>query len=185
MRRSRSQGFTLIEVMMVVAIIGILASVAVPSFRIMQLRARAAERPMIMGAIYKSIEEIYAREGKFPTDTGGGTSFLNLLSENPDDSVISQRKPWRVVADGAFDNWPALQMVVDGAVYYRYGGYAALDGNTRTYYVFAFGDLDGDGVPNRWEKTWRWVNGVKEQDAGSTLVCGDCTLAMERNPGTF
>jgi prepilin-type N-terminal cleavage/methylation domain-containing protein len=185
MRRSRSHGFTLIEITIVVAIIGILASIAIPGFRSMQYRARAAERPVIMDAIYKSIDEIRVREGKFPTDTGDGTTFLNLLSENPDDSVSNQRRPWRIAPDGASDNWPALQMTVDGAVYYRYGGYASQDGNTLVYHLYAFGDLDGDGVANRWEKTWRWVNGVKEQDAGSTLECGDCTLAIERNPGTF
>ncbi len=52
---SNNKGFTLIELMVVVAIIGILASIAVPQYRKFQAKARQSEASITLGAI-KSLE---------------------------------------------------------------------------------------------------------------------------------
>jgi type IV pilus assembly protein PilA len=57
-RRSQHRGFTLIELMIVVAIIGILASIAIPSFVRFQARARQAEVSTNLKSLYTSMRTL-------------------------------------------------------------------------------------------------------------------------------
>ena len=63
--RNRNAGFTLIELMIVVAIIGILAAIAVPSFLRYQLRAKRSEAYANLEAIAKAETSYYATNGVF------------------------------------------------------------------------------------------------------------------------
>lgn len=60
----KEQGFTLIELMIVVVIIGILAAIAIPNFLKFQLRSKSAEAPGNLAAIYTMEETIKGRFGK-------------------------------------------------------------------------------------------------------------------------
>ena len=64
--RSQS-GFTLIELMIVVAIVGILASIAIPAYSDYTVRAKVTEAVSAAGAIKTSVADYYYANGELPT----------------------------------------------------------------------------------------------------------------------
>ena len=71
----RERGFTLMELMIVVAIIGILAAIAVPSYRDYVIRSRVAEAVGLMQPAQTAIELHRGREGAFPTVPMGSIRY--------------------------------------------------------------------------------------------------------------
>ena len=61
------KGFTLIELMIVVAIIGILAAIAIPQYQNYIARAQVTESVSLLGAAKTPITEFVASNGAFPT----------------------------------------------------------------------------------------------------------------------
>ena len=69
MTQQNQKGFTLIELMIVVAIIGILAAVALPAYQDYTARAQAAEAVSLSAGMKTGVAEFYQSEGGFPTTT--------------------------------------------------------------------------------------------------------------------
>jgi type IV pilus assembly protein PilA len=70
--RKVQQGFTLIELMIVVAIIGILAAVALPAYQDYTIRAKMSEIILAMSACRTSITEVYQSGGTAPAANNWG-----------------------------------------------------------------------------------------------------------------
>ncbi|MCX7917346.1 MAG: prepilin-type N-terminal cleavage/methylation domain-containing protein [bacterium] len=68
MKKLRKKGFTLIELMTVVIIVGILASVAVPLYRANVKRAMASEGAALLGSVRTAQRVYYAEFGKYTDD---------------------------------------------------------------------------------------------------------------------
>ncbi len=62
------QGFTLIELMIVVAIIGILAAIAIPAYQDYTIRAQISEGLSLSAAAKAAVAEFYQDTGGYPTD---------------------------------------------------------------------------------------------------------------------
>ncbi|KAA3660906.1 MAG: prepilin-type N-terminal cleavage/methylation domain-containing protein [Calditrichaeota bacterium] len=63
------RGFTLIELMVTIIIIGVLASIAIPMYRANVERAKKAEADANMGTIRTALRVYYAEFGSYPTAT--------------------------------------------------------------------------------------------------------------------
>ncbi len=66
--KSVQKGFTLIELMIVVAIIGILAAIAIPAYQDYTIRAQVTEGLNLAAPAKASVAEVYANTGSFPAD---------------------------------------------------------------------------------------------------------------------
>lgn len=78
---ARQQGFTLIELMIVIAIVGILAAIALPAYQDYTVRARMSEALAIAAEAKTSISEYYASNGNLPTARASvGLSGINPQS---------------------------------------------------------------------------------------------------------
>ena len=88
------QGFTLIELMIVVAIIGILAAVALPAYQDYTVRAKMSEVILAMSACRTSITEVY-QSGGTPPDAnswgceGAQSKYVNALNTDANGVVTA------------------------------------------------------------------------------------------------
>ena len=68
MKAQVQKGFTLIELMIVVAIIGILAAIALPAYQDYTARSQMSEAMTLASGARTAVTEYYTSEGQFPTD---------------------------------------------------------------------------------------------------------------------
>jgi type IV pilus assembly protein PilA len=64
--KNTNKGFTLIELMIVVAIIAILAAIAIPAYQDYLIRSQVTEGSSLGAAAETAVSEVYSNTGKFP-----------------------------------------------------------------------------------------------------------------------
>ena len=79
--KTLQKGFTLIELMIVVAIIGILAAVALPAYQDYTIRAKMSEVILAMSSCRTSITEVYQSGGSAPAANGWGCEITTASQQ--------------------------------------------------------------------------------------------------------
>ncbi len=135
----RREGFTLIELMIVVAIIGILAAIALPNFLRFQLRSKTGEAKANLAAIRTAEEGYFSEYGLY-------VATLKTPNVVPNNT----KQPWPVAAvpPVGFDQ---MGWSPEGEVFFVYqavvgAGTGATGAGAFT--IQAQGDLDADGTPS-------------------------------------
>jgi len=112
------QGFTLIELMIVVAIIGILAAVALPAYQDYTIRAKMSEVLLAMSACRTSITEVYQTGGTPPggsnwgCEATGSSKYVAAIATDDNGKVTATVTGINAAVDGLFVT--LVPLVVDG-----------------------------------------------------------------------
>ncbi len=130
-------GFTLVELMIVVVILGILAAVAIPAFSRYIKRSKSAEASGNIAKIYQGQVTYYQSSA----DRSNVSSFVNAAGLSPAGVPSAGAKhPANAAWWGANTNWVAVGFGLDGPHYYSYES----PGSATTFTAAAQGNLDGD-----------------------------------------
>jgi len=165
-RHHRSRGgFTLVELMIVVALVGLLAAMAIPNFMRYQARTRRSEAFANLAELSRSQKAYQAERDEF---VDSGNAYPDPTKYNG--GVLSpQKMPWEADAEAAYQ---LLGWEPEGEVYYSYGSWTSATGLgcgvcESCFTAAAYGDVDGNN-------SVQTVLYVHPGDVGGVLVeCGE------------
>jgi type IV pilus assembly protein PilA len=154
---NRRGGFTLIELMIVVAIIGILAAIAIPNFLRFQLKAKSSEAKTNIAAIRTAEESYFAEWGVY-------------VSADPSPPAIANNQKTQF-SHGADLGFNTVGWSPEGQVFFSYSVFSpnTLDAFTAA----AYADIDNDTAQQYWG--YRKGNNNAESFGGDTCMAADLT----------
>jgi prepilin-type N-terminal cleavage/methylation domain-containing protein len=145
-QRSPRKGFTLIEVMIAVAIIGLLAAVAIPQYNRYLHRAKQAEGLTLMGTIKVAQNTNFATRDCYVNVRNNPPVMPSTTRSAWDFALLNPNAPCSNVVDRSFEDISVRTGPVE--TWYQYNCRArvfAASGGNDDFTCTAVGDLDGDG----------------------------------------
>jgi prepilin-type N-terminal cleavage/methylation domain-containing protein len=148
MKRRSRRGFTLLEVMASVTILGLLAAIAVPNLMAQSRKAKASQRTQQQALIETACKQYLQNNARWPT---GVSSAATTLS--------STWNPAALGTGATFDpdqkDWKELQVATEGKTRFQY----QLTGNANAsggggFVLTVRSDLDGNGVYKIVTRSW-------------------------------
>jgi len=140
--RKNQKGFTLIELMIVVAIIGILAAVAIPAFMDYMKKGKRSEAELNLDAIKKGNKTYFVEHASYVVGTEAATPAATCCGAGGVTKCTATPAAWEGTPV-APSSWDQLDFSVTDDHYFVYS-YNAAAGDA--YQAIAEGDLDCDGT---------------------------------------
>jgi prepilin-type N-terminal cleavage/methylation domain-containing protein len=155
MTKHPGRGFTLIELMIVVSIIGLLAAVAMPSYVTYIKRAKTSEAPANLSVMYRGAVAYFSADHASRLGTVLPRQFPVSRGPDPTPATMTAAKGGKVsVPEATWDDptWLALGFSLSSPQQFAYQFNSTGTGVTSALTARAWGDLDGDGWFSRYER---------------------------------
>lgn len=146
-RRAMPRGFTIIELMIVVMVVGVLTAIAVPNYQKLTARARRAEMHNVISKVRMQFISTYHNNGVFPAPAGGTDSSWNPADPVSGTPVLGQAAIWKATDP----DWKELP-TMDGGIRMRYQYSVTNSGKTLT--LTAVGAFPGVASTYTYSESW-------------------------------
>lgn len=160
MKRAIQKGFTLIELMIVVAIIGILAAVALPAYQDYTIRAQVTEGLSLTGGLKTTVGDFYAAKGAWPADNEEA-----VCGQKPAPATCTN-----FAATSNKGNYVTQIDVITGGIQVTFGNKANAKIATKTLSIIPGVDAAGN---------ISWICGTAATPSGVTKAASTATSTVE------